>query len=50
MNIGIYFWRKSFFSSFTILSFSEFDARHATFFQIKVFGRKIKETTLSNIS
>ena len=43
MNIGKYFWR------FTAspASFREFDARSAILFQIKVFSRRRKVTTLA---
>ena len=44
------FWEILFLSSFTISSgkFSKFDASNAILFQVKVFGKIIKETTLAS--
>ena len=53
-NTGNFFWRyrlnfhKSSFS-ISYAKFSEFDGRKVILFQIKVFGRNIKETALAKV-
>ena len=48
-NIGNFFFEILFVSSFTTSSagFGKFDIQNVILFQIKVFGRNIKETTLA---
>ena len=48
-NIGNFFLQILFISSFSTSStkFSEFDAGNVILFQVKIFGRNIKETMLA---
>ena len=48
-TLAIFFFQILFVSSFTTssASFGKFDIQNVILFQIKVFGRNIKETTLA---